>query len=167
MQFNNVHLYNSEFTHFNSVGKNRGEQIHARIRIRCSADSSSAFDIEAYDDDELLDKDLRCKPCDVCEDKIDGFRHNYIIDVDVGPLNEDQFYICNNNKSTIAICEHDTAFSNYQKTCISKSKCFQQGRKQFYIDEYNYIQCKDDESTNVYFRDGVIKDEETGAYSCQ
>lgn len=156
-QFNALALYNNTFPHnqvdtFNAYAT---EPTHPRIRIHCQI--GGEYVLEICPDNKLLDANLVCQPYDICEDKLNGFKHNYQISNTTQPLNKTEYYICENNKSILTKCIDDTVFSYASKGCVSESPCYGKGSATLPIDNNNYIQCNADFGTIINCEKGVVE----------
>lgn len=163
-QFNALALYNNTFPHsqvdtFNAYAT---EPTHPRIRIHCQ--TGGEYVLEICPDNKLLDANLVCQPYDICEDKLNGFKHNYQISSTTSPPNKTEYYICENNKSILTKCTDGTVFSYASKGCISESPCYGKGSATLPIDNNNYIQCNADAGTTINCEKGVV--ERNGVLSC-
>ncbi|ATY70183.1 OrNV vp91-like protein [Tomelloso virus] len=160
-QFNELHLYTGgEFTNISrSV-----EPTHPRIRIYCT-NSAGDYELQTCPNNTLLDTNLNCEPYDICEDRINGYKHNYKISSTSADLAKNQYYICDNNVSVLTTCSDDTVFSASNFGCISESVCYNLGNSTIAVDDNSYIQCNNDVGTKVTCKDGVETDD-SGTISC-
>lgn len=169
-EFNSLGLYNNTFHDDNNDLHRRRrrsiddeiEPTHPRLRVHCL--ENGKYNIQACNDNQLLDESLNCQPYDVCEDRLNGFKHNYIIKSGDEALPENEYYVCENNISKKSKCSEDTVFSFESKGCITKSLCFGKGYSTLPIDEHNYIQCEHDVGTKIHCNEKV--DDNNGLLSC-
>lgn len=136
---------------------------HDRIKIHCT--SGGRYKLEACRDNELLDENLRCRPYDLCEDRLSGFKHNYPI-TDNDKLESYEYYTCTENRSVRTKCStNDMVFNRVYGTCIVNNRCTGMGDATIKIDDDRYIQCRNDTGTTVTCSNG-IREEATGRLSC-
>lgn len=148
-QFDQLNLYNNMFSYtkpdptYYKTDDTNDSQYHQKLKIYCKPNNE--YSIESCADNELLDFNTKlCKPYDICQDKLNGFRHNYKIDAHDEPLLENSYYICQNNKSVEIACGANLVYSDSNKGCISKSECLNKGNATLYMDNTRYIQCNND-----------------------
>lgn len=167
-QFNALELYRNDVP-VKQLTINRetntDEPIHPRLRIKC-LDNMGNFELQACPDNSLLNKELQCQLYDVCQDNLDGYKHNYQI-ISGGRLEPHEYYICENHKSEKMKCADDTVFSNIMKACISQSICVGQGDATLPLNDTSYIQCRNDLGTKINCPDGINTNADTGKISCK
>lgn len=163
-QFNELGLYTNAFVRSPISSFARIiEQTHPRIRLLC-LDNLGNFELQTCPNNTLLDQDLKCQPYDICSDRINGYRHNYKISSTSADLDTNQYYICNNNVSTLTTCSEGTLFSMANSGCISESICFNRATDTIAVDDNSYIQCANDQGTRVTCDIGI--DDTNGVLSC-
>lgn len=141
-QFKTLNLYN--YTGSSLYVHEDEYPYHQRLRVKC-LNETGKFDIEACADNKLVDRDtVQCKIYDLCNDRLDGHKHNYPIAENESPLNVKQYYVCETNKSVLRECTHDTVFSNVNMGCIAQNKCYGLGEKRLVLDDESYLQCSGD-----------------------
>lgn len=153
-QFNGLRLYNNTFK--KTYVQPRIEEItHPKIRIQCLTNGD--YQLEVCGSNEILDTNLNCTIYDVCEDKLTGYKHKTKINDNDTIINEDitNYYVCLNNKSTLMTCPHDTVFSIATSSCTQQTVCYNRNTDTIPIDEYNYIQCSNDDGTKIYCQSKV------------
>lgn len=137
---------------------------HDRIKIHCT--SGGRYKLEACNDNELLDENLKCRPYDLCEDRLSGFKHNYPI-TDDDRLEPHEYYTCTDNRSVRTKCSaNDMVFSRVYGTCIVRNQCTGKGDATIRIDDKRYVQCRNDSGRTVTCSQGVQEDEK-GRLSCR
>lgn len=150
-QFNTLSLYNEVLAeHLRG-----SEPVHPRIYVKCKKDQE--YELQFCRANELLNDKIECKPYDICEDKINGWAHNYIIKDGDDKLNETEFYRCSNNKSIKNTCQDKMVFSLQNQTCILKSQCYGKGNIQIKVDDHKYINCRNDIGTLIECENGLIE----------
>lgn len=141
-QFKTLNLYN-----YTGSGLHVHEDehlYHQRLRVKC-LNETGRFDIEACVDNKLVDHEtVQCKIYDLCNDRLDGYKHNYPITENEFPLNDNQYYVCETNKSVLRACADDSVFSNVNMGCIAQNKCYGLGEKRIVLDNDTYLQCLGD-----------------------
>lgn len=116
------------------------DPIHLRLRIHCKRDKT--YTIESCPENKLLNiTSLACEPYDICQDKANGYKHNFIINQTNDSLKENEYYLCNGNASVKSVCEEGTVLSASNAGCILKTPCFGKKNERIYVDKNNYIQC--------------------------
>lgn len=161
-QFNELGLYTNTFKQ-TPIEAYALEPTHPRIRVRCINDTGD-YELQTCPNNTLLDKNLKCQPYDICDDRINGYKHNFKIKSDSSPLADNEYYICNNNQSVKTECANDTVFSMSVGGCITESICFNKGNSTLPYDETTYIQCASDQGSKVTCPEGV--EEIGGTLSC-
>lgn len=135
--------------------------MHPKIKIQCL--TNGEFKLVECKQNELLDIDLNCKVYDICVDHIDGFKHNY--PKDEIELLDTQYFTCKEHKSVLNTCPENTSFSNFNQTCVPKSKCLNKDDAQIQIDDNSYIQCKNDSEKIIFCENGII--DNNGQLQCK
>lgn len=161
-QFNALQLYRNEFTH-SQIKLFRDEISNPRLRIHC-LNSHGNYEIEACPQNTLLDKNLNCQPYDICSDNLNGYKHNLPISANDPPLQSNEYYICEHNRSVKTKCSDNSVFSLSAKGCITKSPCYNKDRATIAIDDKSYIQCQNDSGTIINCDNHVI--DTNGILSC-
>lgn len=162
-QFNGLGLYRNTFERnvvqrqYRADGED--EPLHKRLRVHC-IDTNGHYEIEACPPNKLLNANLQCEPYDICTDRLNGFKHNFKINENDADLNNDEYYVCENNVSVKHTCPENTAFSMSANGCINRSVCYGRGQETIAIDDTAYIQCKNDTGTRVNCPDGVVVDDQ-------
>lgn len=160
--FSTLGLFNRAFQTV-PVKDTRGEAYHKRLRIHCLSDDK--YQIENCPPNKLLDENLNCVPYDLCEDRLNGYKHNLPINSN-DKLNRNEYYTCVDNKSKRNVClDKDAIFSEKLKSCIPMNECVGKGNITLPVDEHSYILCRNDQSTKVFCKDGVQKNDD-GRLSC-
>ena len=164
-QFNDLHLSYNDSIAVSDTRRKRdaSESTHPRIRIKCF--TNGRYELQACPNNKLLNESLQCEPYDVCQDKISGSKHNFPISKDSAPLQENQYYICNNGSSEKASCGDGSIFSVASSTCIAKSACSGLGNVTLPRNDSSYIKCLNDVGTIVYCSNGIAIDS-SGNRSC-
>lgn len=174
-QFNALQLYRNDATAYNIKPIQRQQQKddtqsqnHPRLRVQC-LDNLGNFQLEACPDNSLLDNRLQCNVYDICQDSLNGYKHNYKINVDDNEhLAKDEYYICRNSHSVKMKCRDNTVFSSSLKSCITQSVCVGKGASATIpLNETSYIQCHNDLGIKVECPDGVVRNAETDTLSCR
>lgn len=156
-QFNALHLYRNDAEIAMVNKRDTTESIHPRLRIQCLGNNGE-FQLQACPDNSLLNKNLQCQVYDICQDSIDGHKHNYQINADDTPLQPNEYYICHNRHSEKMTCENGTVFSSIAKACISQSICIGKGDETIRLTERSYVQCKNDIGLKIDCPNGIIED---------
>lgn len=154
-QFNDLYVNQSINPTIVTRGKRDApiEAVHPRIRIQCL--TNGEYELQACPDNRLLDKNLSCRPYDLCQDRLSGYKHNNQISDTDPPLPSNQYYICENGASVKTTCLDGTKFSMSANGCITESVCFGKGSITLPRDEKSYIQCKNDVGVVVNCTNGV------------
>ncbi|AYP97901.1 vp91 [Mauternbach virus] len=170
-QFNGLGLYLNEYQYegivHNKLNK-ATEENHPRIRVHC-LDTLGNYKLETCPDNTKLNfETMQCDPYDICEDHINGYKHNMNIDKISKPLNANEFYMCENNNSVLQTCTNDTKYSADVGGCITETPCFNRGFDTIKLDSNNYLQCSHDREIVVNCPLGVINDinNDTEVFSC-
>jgi hypothetical protein len=174
-QFNQLGLYlDSElsFDENNQAGDGGGvsrataeeEPTNKRIRVHCLS-TNGDYKLETCPANTLLDETLNCKIYDICQDRVNGFKHAYAISSNSPQLTSKQYYMCMNNVSVLKTCPGTSVFSKLQNTCIAEGICFGKGDATFKVDPNRYIQCRKDIGRTVDCDLGVVE-LANGVYSC-
>lgn len=168
-QFNELGLYSnaSAETQLQSLDLARAaaEPTHPRIRVLCT-NALGDYELQTCPNNTLLDSNLQCAPYDICEDRINGYKHNFQISTSEPALGKNEYYICNRNVSVRTTCADDTVYSAANFGCVSESLCYNRGDDTIAVDESSYIQCGNDRGRKITCPDGVVTDSETGILSC-
>lgn len=168
-QFNGLGLYRNDFRASTVTGRRkrdaRGESVHPRIRVHCLANGE--YELQTCPDGKLLDAELRCQPYDICSDRMNGFRHVYPTSTTAEPLRENEYYVCDRNRSVRRKCSDGTVYSAALNNCVVRSVCYGRGNDTLLVDEYNYIQCSADTGRKIHCEFGVSKNAEDGRLSCR
>lgn len=161
-QFNGLGLYrnNFEYTMMQRYmpDSSNNEPIHKRLRVHC-VDAKGHYEIESCPQNKLLNKDLQCEPYDICNDRLNGYKHNFKINQNESSLSDNEYYICENNVSVKRKCSDNTVFSLVANGCITSSICYGRGQETIAVDSTTYIQCKNDTGERISCPDGVVMDE--------
>lgn len=162
--FNNLGLFNTAFPLSRiETSSDKKDYHHPRLRIHCL--DNGRYTIENCPQNKLLDDNLNCIPYDICQDHVNGFKHNYPISNN-DKLTKNEYYSCVNNSSVRNKCtSEDLIFSNNLRTCITSNQCVGLGNVTIPVDANNYILCKNDQVYKVYCSGGVQKNED-GLLSC-
>lgn len=174
IQFNALELFNTEaIIPINNAAATTKRQkraiveplYHDRVFIQCK--TKGDYELKVCPVNQLLDiTTMKCNLYDICEDHLNGFKHNYKISNDDKLLDETEYYLCDNNKSKRLKCKDGTVFSLFNKGCIQKTVCYNQGRKTIPIDEHTYIQCNNDTGVKRYCETRVITQSD-GTLTCK
>lgn len=162
-QFNELGLYSNSFMKTPIESRAGVEPTHPRIRVLCL--TNNEYELQTCPSSTLLDENLQCKPYDICEDRINGYKHNFKISTADQPLNKNEYYICDNNASVLTTCSDNTVFSMSNSGCITESICFNKGSATIAYDDTSYIQCSNDQGLKVNCPDGI--DDQNGVLSCK
>lgn len=155
-QFNALNLYKNTIARTAADLVARTETTHPRIRVQCL--QTGAYELQVCPDNKLLDTaTVQCREYDICQDRGNGYKHNYRIDGSSAALHDDEYYLCADNKSVLKKCEDRTVFSMTNQGCIVQSVCFNRGKEQIAVDDNNYIQCSADTGRKVHCEHGVQK----------
>lgn len=155
-QFNALNLYKNTFARTTADLIEESEPTHPRIRIQCLENGS--HELQTCPDNKLLDSTtMQCREYDLCQDRINGYKHNYRVDDWSADLQNVEYYLCVDNKSVLKKCKDRTVFSMANQGCIVESVCFNRGKDQIAVDHNNYIQCRADTGRKVYCEHGVQK----------
>lgn len=165
-QFNALQLFrNDAFSEIASRDARRDPLYHNRIFIQCKTKGN--YELKVCATNKLLDLNtMKCNLYDICEDRLNGFKHNFAINNNDSALADNEYYICDSNKSKKLKCNDDTVFSSINKGCVQKNVCFNQGRTTIPIDEYNYIQCENDTGIKKHCPNKVMTLDD-GTLSCK
>lgn len=165
-QFNSLGLYMNKFISKNvnrSIDNFVAEPTHPRIRVRCLP--GNTYELQTCPNTTILNDNVNCVPYDICEDHINGYKHNSIIDEQQDLLMDNEYYICENNKSVLKTCANNTVFSEQYSGCITDSECFGMGDDTIYVDDITYLQCHSDRGEKINCPHGVMVD--NGRWSCK
>uniref|UniRef100_A0A0C9PL99 p95 protein n=1 Tax=Fopius arisanus TaxID=64838 RepID=A0A0C9PL99_9HYME len=166
-QFNELGIFRND-TQLTLSRQRRKRKIplyHNRIYIQCK--TKGKYDLIACPTNKLLDVNMmRCDYYDVCEDHLNGYKHNYQINTSDSPLLKNEYYLCVNNKSERVKCADDTVFSLVNNGCIQENICYNKKNATLPIDANNYIQCNNDQGVKKHCASGVVTLED-GALSCK
>lgn len=164
-QFNELGIYVHNFSHTNIQASARSiEPTHPRIRVLCTNNFGS-YELQTCPNNTLLDGNLKCQPYDICEDRINGYKHNFKISTSSPELEKNTYYICDNNASSLTKCSEGTVFSMSNSGCITELVCYNRGNDTLPIDENSYIQCANDQGKTIICDDGIVND--NGVLSCK
>lgn len=158
-QFNGLRLYQNAFASKPLPMLMDDLEIirHPRIRVNCLT-SDGEYELQTCPDNTLLDNDLKCVSYDICQDRINGYKHNYPIKPNQPNLDPNEYYICQNNASELKICDSGTLFSHTLHGCITNSACFGLGMTRLKMNDTSYIQCEHDRGTIVTCENGLNED---------
>lgn len=157
-QFNALNLYKNTFARTTADLVKESEATHPRIRIQCL--QNGTHELQVCPDNKLLDPTtIQCREYDLCQDRVNGYKHNYRVDTLSAALHNDEYYLCADNKSVLKKCKDRTVFSMTNQGCIVESVCFNRGKDQIAVDHNNYIQCRADTGRKVYCEHGVLKND--------
>lgn len=140
---------------------------HSRIRVHCLG--NNRFELQTCPPNKLLDgATARCVPYDLCQDQLDGFRHNTVISEGGRALASTEYYQCVGNKSVRSECAAGSTYSSVVRGCITLSPC--SGRGSITLDNPkdpsgSYIQCANDAGTLVSCEHGL--DVLNGVHVCR
>ncbi|KAI5630621.1 vp91 [Venturia canescens] len=135
---------------------------HPRIRIQCLKDGN--YELVTCPNNKVLDPvSLKCQPYDICEDRINGYKHNY--SKDGKELEPGHYLICEENVGKDMECAKNTSFSMSQQGCITQSKCYGRGSDQIWEKSDTFIQCKNDREFRKYCEHGIDMDD-NGIMNC-
>lgn len=155
-QFNALNLYKNTFVRTTADMVEKTEATHPRIRVQCLQNGS--YELQVCPDNKLLDPaTIQCREYDLCQDRVNGYKHNYRVDSRSAALHRDEYYLCSDHKSVLKKCTDRTVFSMTNQGCIVESVCFDRGKEQIAVDHNNYIQCRADTGRKVYCEHGVQK----------
>lgn len=164
-QFNQLGLYGMTSEKFKPIDYSRFannlDSPHPRIRINCKKNNN--YTLETCPKNKILDKNLNCKVYDICQDLLNGTRHNF--QINDYTLKNNEYYICLNNISTLMQCKNNSVYDDSTYGCITKSRCFEQGEKQIRVDDTHYIQCYNNREREVFCAHGII--EKNDILSCK
>lgn len=131
---------------------------HPKLRIHCLEDQSH-YKIEHCASNKKLNNNLECIPYDLCEDNLNGYRHNYQINPTNLPLLPNEYYLCQNNASVLLKCPTNAIFDRKTKTCLISSICKNEQNKQIKINNHLFVECKNEMVTYVKCPNGIREDE--------
>lgn len=169
-QFNALGLFRNDTqlsvsNHGTRRRKRKTPLYHNRIYVQCK--TKGDYDLVACPPNKLLDfKTMKCVLYDVCEDHLNGYKHNYQLSDSDSPLSNTEYYLCSNNKSKRTKCADDTVFSLVNNGCIQENICYNKGVATIPIDANNYIQCSNDQGTKKNCPNGVVTLDD-GTLSCK
>jgi len=130
-------------------------KTHPRLRVHC-LNNSGDYTIVPCTDNMLIDTVTKtCKPYDICTDKVNGFKHQYVINENQKPLEKNEYYTCTNYKSVTHKCDENSAFSVKHSGCVSKSECYNNDGIRLPKDKNSYILCSGDTGTVKTCKFGV------------
>lgn len=158
--FNVLKLYRNEFSH-NQILRFTDQAFHPRLRINCQ-NKDGDYVIESCPQNTLLDNDLKCQPYDICNDRLNGYKHTYTVNANDPALDKSEYYLCQNNSSVKRTCENGTIFNEATHGC--QSVCFDRGNETIAIDDKKYVQCTNDYATEIHCTTRVVKS--NGVHSC-
>lgn len=170
-QFNALHLYRNDFkdSRPRSIDPESlpEEAVHPRIRAFCHTDGH--YELETCPDNQLLDpKSVECRVYDICEDHMNGYKHNYQINDHDPPLSANEYYLCQSNVSVKMKCAEGTVFSDDFHGCVNVSRCADTtDDRRLALDDKHYIQCRGGVGRIVNCPDGVTGDEAHGDLACR
>lgn len=119
------------------------DKYHERIKVKCN--KNKTFTLKACQPNRLLDfQTLKCQVYDLCNDRFDGFKHNFPISENDQDLKNNEYYLCKNNKSIRSRCENNTLFSRERQGCVENNVCLGKNRTRILNDANSYIQCSKD-----------------------
>lgn len=167
-QFNILGLFSNDTQLSVSGGTRRKRKTplyHNRIYVQCK--TRGDYDLMACPPNRLLDfNTMKCGLYDVCEDRLNGYKHKYRVSDNDEPLSDTEYYLCSSNKSKRTKCANNTVFSIINNGCIEKNICYDNGNITLPIDANNYIQCGDDRGMRKHCPNGVMKLDD-GTLSCK
>lgn len=174
IQFNALQLFQDNSKFINSMSRRRGRRrrrkrktplYHNRLFIQCK--TKGDYEIKSCPINKLLDfNTMKCNLYDICEDHLDGYKHNYSIKDSDKPLAANEYYLCSNNKSVKTKCSDGSVFSIINGGCIQENICYNKGDATISIDDKNYIQCNNDTGIKKYCSHGVMT-LPNGSLSCK
>lgn len=163
-QFDELNLYHNTQT-ITKINETYSQQYHPRIRINCI--EPEKYILEKCPDNKLLNANLKCIEYDICEDHLNGFRHNFKINESDPELTDNEYYLCIKNKSVKQKCVDGTVYDRFAKGCITKSICTGKENEQIKIDEHTYIQCKNGTGEKIQCPYGIVTNPETKKMHCK
>lgn len=160
-QFNALELYGLNVTPVSDRVDATAADYHPRVSVQCTTDG--AYELRVCPDNRLLDPStLSCVEYDVCQDRVNGYKHDYRIDS--YRLKHGEYYLCADNRSELKSCDGNAAFSTRRQACVSESECVGRGKSQLPVDDHNYVQCRGDNGRDVHCEHGVQRRD--GVLSC-
>lgn len=168
-QFNELALFlnSSEVSSAVSDYGTPREKIHPRLRVKCL--DNKEFELQSCPTNMLLNRDtLECEIYDICQDSMNGRKHNFQVTDRI--LANNEYYICRDNVSKLTICNFGTVFSSKVKGCIQQSACFEKKditlqTDKMKLDNKSYIQCSNDVGIIINCPLGVV--ESGGRHLCK
>lgn len=146
------------------MNKQETQLTHPRMKFQCLPNNE--YRLRVCPDNQILDSQLNCQIYDICQDSLNGYKHNLPINNTDPVLSSSDYYLCENNKSVLRHCPDNTIFSSSNNGCVSNSECFGKGLSAIYVDEHNYIQCRDDIGVRINCPNGVSENQ-SGVISCK
>lgn len=156
LYFNMLNMYN--YAQSSKSLDGRALKFHQRLRAKCNNDQT--FELKPCAPNELVlpfnnDKEAKCEIYDLCEEKLNGYKHNLAIAGNQQKLPKNQYYLCSQGESILQTCKSDYVFSNNFRNCVYESECYGKGSIEIPIDDVSFIQCRNDESTKINCVHGV------------
>lgn len=124
-QFNSLNLYNTgsyeddKDKSITEVANYEQEPTHPKLRIKC-LNAKGDYQLEVCNKNKKLNAEIKCVNYDICEDRLSGYKHNYTLP-GKDPLPENEYYLCENNKSVLHKCDTDLVFEPIANGCVQKS----------------------------------------------
>lgn len=151
-----LNLYNYKASGLSSINRHL---YHQKLKVSC-LNAIGDYSIVPCEENEIVTQttndSINCKRYDICQDRLNGFVHNYKITDTQSSLKENEYYRCLNGTSVFSTCDNSFVFSNYNKSCIPKNVCFGKDYTEISVDKNNYIQCEKDIPKNVKCPHGTI-----------
>lgn len=166
-QFNALGLFHNDTQLPTSTRRRKRKTplYHNRIYVQCK--TKGDYNLVACSPNKLLNfSTMKCGFYDVCEDHLNGYKHNYQISDSDPPLSKTEYYLCTNNKSKRTKCADNNVFSLVNNGCIQENICYNKGVTTFPIDSNNYIQCANDQGVRKHCPNGVVTLDD-GSLSCK
>lgn len=118
---------------------NTTKKYHEKLYLRCpNNELRSCSDVTIYKGDAIVPiNENPCIPYDICIQHIDSYRHT--VKINDYNLKSNEFYLCQNGKSVLVVCDDDLEFDEENNTCLSMV-CDNGDRK--VLDTDSYYECR-------------------------
>lgn len=99
---------------------------HPRLFVNCATDTTEACgENELYMGGErsLITSGIPCTPYDICSDRLTRTLHRFPTSANETPLDDNEYFICNNGVSQRVRCPENLQFSTIQMACVRPNIC--------------------------------------------
>lgn len=143
---------------------------HPRLFVNCGTDTTEACgENELYMGGErsLITSGIPCAPYDICSDRLTRTLHRFPTSVNEIPLDDNEYFICNNGVSQRVRCPENLQFSTIQMACVRPNICINEpDGTTFPTNDNGFIVCRGGIEQNINCPGNTILSSVTNRLEC-